>query len=299
MDMNKRLSELQVGLLTIAAVVVLVAGMMWLKSIDLSKGSVMYLADFDRVEGLQLGDRVQVRGIRMGEVTGMDIMQEAVRVEMRLEDQVQLREDATITLAEKGIVGEIVLEVDPGTGDPVEEGHIFQGRTAGTIAAMTDAAGDALQEMRALTGMVTELVEEVKKEGMVTESLTQANETLNKVDGMIEENHRNVAVILDNLVVTTDQLRKTMESGRVEKAFTDASNAMARAEVLMDNLENSTARLDTLLLRMTEGEGSAARLLNDPQLYDRADSTLASMKRMLDAMRRNPKRFFDVNVVDF
>jgi phospholipid/cholesterol/gamma-HCH transport system substrate-binding protein len=299
MEMNKRLSELQVGLLTVAAVVVLVMGMMWLKNIDLSKGSVMYLADFKRVEGLQLGDRVQVRGIRMGEVTGMDILQEAVRVEMRLEDQVHLREDATITLGEKGIVGEIVLEVDPGTGDPVEEGHIFQGRTAGTIAAMTDAAGDALQEMRNLTGMVTELVEEVRKEGMVTETLTQANLTLNKVDGMIEENHRNVAVILDNLVVTTDQLRKTMESGRVDKAFTDASDAMARAEVLMDNLENSTARLDTLLLRMTEGEGSAAKLLNDPLLYDRADSTLASMKRLLDAMRRNPKRFFDVNVVDF
>ncbi len=42
-----------------------------------------------------------------------------------------------------------------------------------------------------------------------------------------------------------------------------------------------------------------AKLLNDPLLYDRADSTMASVKRLVDAMRRNPKRHFKVNVMDF
>jgi phospholipid/cholesterol/gamma-HCH transport system substrate-binding protein len=299
MALNKRLSELQVGLLTMAAVAILVTGMLWFKNIDLSKGTQLFMVDFERVEGLQVGDRVQVRGIRMGEVVGMGIQPQCVRVEMRLQEGVPLREDAVVTLGEKGIVGEIVLEIDPGTGAEVQEGHIFMGRTAGTIAAMTDAAGDALQEMRTLTAMVTELVEQVKKEGMVTETLNQANETLTKVDDMIEENHREVEVILENLVATSTALRETMESGRVDQAFQDASMAMSRADTLMGNLENSAARLDTLLWKLTEGEGSAARLLNDPMLYDRADSTLASVKRLVDAMRRNPKRYFKVNVVDF
>lgn len=299
MALNKRFSELQVGLLTVAAVVVLIAGMMWLKNIDLSQGSLVYQVDFARVEGLQVGDRVQVRGIRMGEVIGMQIQQEYVRVEMKLDERAKLGDDAVVTLGEKGIVGEIVLEIDPGQGTPVAEGHIFKGRTAGTIAAMTDAAGAALAEMRSLTAMVTQLVEEVKKDGMVVESLTQANQTLTKVDDMIRQNHKKIEIILDNLEVTTASLRTILGSGKIDQALDDASDAMSRTESLMGNLEMSTARLDTLLFQLTEGQGSAAKLLNDPLLYDRADSTLASVKRLVDAMRRNPKHYFKVNVMDF
>nr|MEE4267653.1 MlaD family protein [Candidatus Krumholzibacteria bacterium] len=299
MAVNRVLSELQVGLLTIAAVVILITGMLWLKNIDLTKGSLVYQVDFSRVEGMQVGDRVQVRGIRMGEVSGMTIMQESVRVEIKLEDGVDLREDAQIILGEKGIVGEIVLEIDPGTGPEVKEGHIFKGRTAGTIAAMTDAAGSALAEMRILTGKVSELVEEVKKEGMVVETLTQANETLAKVDDMIESNHSDVKVILENVLATTEALRTLMESGKLDRMVDGTSQTMARADSMMVTLGTSVARLDTVMALMTDGNGTAAKLLHDPMLYDRADSTLASVKRLVDAMRRNPKRFVKLNVVDF
>ncbi len=164
---------------------------------------------------------------------------------------------------------------------------------------MTDAAGSALAEMRTLTAKVTELVDEVRADGMVIETLTQANETLIKVDDMIKENHREVAVILDNVVATTEALRKLMESGKLDRMMQDTSHTMAQADTLMQNLTQSADRLDIILTELTDGQGSAAKLLNDPMLYDRADSTLASVKRLVDAMRRNPKRFIKLNVVDF
>ena len=299
MDMNKKISEFQVGILTLAAIVILIVGLLWFKNIDLNKNTRVYLVDFEHVEGMVVGDRVQVRGIRMGEVIGMVIQSESVRVEIKLDGEVPLREDAIITLGEKGIVGEIVLEVNPGTGALVQEGHIFKGRTAGTIAAMTDAAGAALQEMRNLTAKVTQLVDQIKDDGKVVETLAQANFTLAKVDTMLDQNHKAIDVILDNLVTTTNSLRELLESGQVDRTFADASDALARADSLMMGLDSSVAKLDTLLFKLTEGNGSAARLINDPMLYDRADSTMASVKRLVDAMRRNPKRYFNVNIMDF
>lgn len=297
--MRRRISEFQVGVLTVFALVVLVGGMMWLKNIDLTKGSRLYQVDFARVEGMRIGDKVQVRGIRMGEVTGMHIMQSAVRVELSLDETVDLREDAVVTLGEKGIVGEVVIEVDPGTGEQVLEGHIFQGRTAGTIASMTDAAGEALSEMRTLTRKVTELVDQVKTEGKVTETLVQANETLLKVDKMVEQNHSDVVVILENLRVTTDGLRELMESGRLENTFDSAQSALTTADSLMIDLQDSNRRLTAILTEIENGEGTAAKLLRDDSLYVTADSTLISLKRLLDEMRRNPKKYFKLNVMDF
>lgn len=294
--MKNRINEFQVGILTVAAIVILIVGMMWFKNVDLSKGQVFYLADFSNVAGLREGDRVQVRGIRMGEVSGMQILQESVRVEMQLDDTLDLREDAVVTLGEKGIVGEVVIEIDPGVGAKILEGHIFNGRTAGTIASMTDAAGDALTEMRVLTAKVTQLVDQVKDEGKVVQTLQQANETLDKIDQMVEANHSDIAVILNNFRVASDGLRELMESGRVGDTFDSASLAMARADSLMVALQVAAESMQSVLAKMDEGEGTAALLLNDPSLYASTDSTMNSLKRLLDEMRRNPKKYFKLDV---
>lgn len=297
--MRGRLNEVQVGLVTIVAITVLVTGMLWLKNIDLRKGSRMYQADFARVEGLRVGDKVQVRGIRMGEVTGLSILPQAVRVQLQLEDTAVLCEDATVTLGEKGIVGEVVIEVDPGTGAPVQEGHIFAGRAAGSIAAVTDAAGAALAEMRVLTGQVTALLEEVRKEGRVVETLAQANVTLSKVDRMVEQNHQDVTVILSDLRASTTAMRRLMDSGRLDQALEGTVEAAAAADSLLAGLGTTTERMNSLLAKLDEGGGTAALLMNDPALYTRTDSTLTSVQRLLDDLRRNPKKYFKLNIIDF
>ena len=258
--MRGRLNEIQVGLVSIIAIAILISGMLWLKNIDLRKGSHMYQADFAKVEGLRQGDKVQVRGIRMGEVIGMQIMPQAVRVQMQLDDTARLCEDAVVILGEKGIVGEVVIEVDPGIGKPVEEGHIFAGRSAGTIAAMTDAAGAAIAEMRTLTGQVTSLLEEVRKEGKVVATLEQANTTLVKVDHMVEQNHEDIRVILTDLRASTKEMRKLMESGRLDEALA----TMTRAADLPARMHGATWAEPSLTIRTATGavhpEYSAVKL---------------------------------------
>jgi len=297
--MRKKFNEIQVGILTVFAVVVLIGGMMWFKNIDLTKGQIFYQADFANVAGLRVGDKVQVRGIRMGEVSGMQIHQASVRVELQVDSTVDLREDAVVTLGEKGIVGEVVIEIDPGTGPCILEGHIFTGRTAGTIASMTDAAGDALAEMRVLTEKITKLVDQVNTEGKVVETLVQAHDTLDKIDVMVEENHSDITVILDNLRVASDGLRDLVESGQIDDTFASASTAMASADTLMAVVQDAAQSLNSIMAKLDEGQGSAGLLLNDSTLYTTADSTMVSLKRLLDEMRRNPKKYFKLNVVDF
>lgn len=299
MGIKSRLSDIQVGVLTVAAILVLTVGMLWFKNVKLTGTETMYLVDFSRVEGLRAGDKVQVRGIRMGEVTGLTMLDTSVRVSIMLDGAITLHEDAEVILGEKGLVGEIVLEVDPGIGAPVAEGHIFVGRTAGTIAAMTDAAGEALQEMRVLTNKVTQLVDEVKDSGKVVETLQQAHETLAKIDGLVEEQSVDVKVILENLAAASNGLRDIVESGRIEQTLDGASRAASAADSMMMAMGDAARRLDTILVKIEDGDGSVAKMLNDPMLYDRADSTLASVKRLADAMRRNPKRYFKLNMVDF
>ncbi len=297
---KRRVSELQVGLLTILAIVVLIVGMMWLKDMDLSRGSAVYLVNFPEVEGMQPGDRVQVRGIRMGEVGALTMLADAVQAQLVLDASVKLREDAIVTLGEKGIVGEIVVEIEPGTkGKIVAPGYLFKGRTAGTIAAMTDAAGEALGELRVLTFKITELVDEVKTQGKVVETLAQTHDTLAKVDAMLQNNQNDVKVILDNMVNASQDLKDLLASGAIDSTLNRTSAAMVSADSLLVTLGESATHLKGILARLDSGDGTVGGLLKDDALYARTDSTLTAFQRLLDEMRRNPKKYFKVNLIDF
>lgn len=297
--MESKSREIQVGLVVVISLVVLVLGMMWFKNVSVSRGVTGYQVDFPSVEGLQLRDRVQVRGIRVGQVDGFEILDGYVRVALSIDDGVRLGEDSQISLATKGIVGEIVISIDPGTGPAVPAGHVFQGRTASSIAAMTDAAGDALDQMTTLAGKLDEFITEIREEGRIVSTLQNANSTMTRIDSLVEQNEAQLGRVLTHLETAARDLAELMETGRVDSTLTDASQAMARADTLMTTLGTVAGRLDSILAKLDEGDGAAARLLNDPGLYARADSTLTSVQRLTEAMRRNPKRFFKINLVDF
>ena len=78
--------------------------MMWFKQVSINRGVELYQVDFPQVEGLQVGDRIQVRGIRAGQVDGYEIIGEIVRVAMLLDDKIRLGEDAVVTMASRSSI---------------------------------------------------------------------------------------------------------------------------------------------------------------------------------------------------
>lgn len=292
----ERRNEMQVGLITIFSLVVLIAGMMWFKQVSVNRGVNMYQADFTRVEGLQVGDRIQVRGIRAGQVDGFEIMDGFVRVRILIDDHIELTDQAQVSLGTKGIVGEVVIEIDPGAGGPVLEGHIFQGRTAASITDMTDAASSAVVQMNELMVKINVLLDEISETGRVVETLTAANSAMGRLDELLADNREGLAAAVTNLAAASGQLRELLDSGKVDAAFDDAAGAAARADSLLATLETAAVRLDSILAKIDEGEGTAALLLNDPALYEQTDATMTSLQRLLDEMRRNPKKYFKLDV---
>ncbi|MBU8871064.1 MAG: MCE family protein [Gemmatimonadales bacterium] len=297
--MENKSKEIQVGLVVIVSLVTLILGMMWFKNISLSQGLSIYSVDFKSVEGLQLRDRVQVRGIRVGQVDGFEIRESFVRVSLAVDDDVRLSTDSDIYLGTKGIVGEVVIDIDPGTGSAVAPGHIFQGRTVPSIMAMADVAGTTLQQMQVLAEKLDVFITEIHESGQVVETLEVANQSVRRLDAMVADNEEILHRALTNLESASQGLTDLLESGKFEQTLDDGSTAIARADSLMSTLDEAAGHLGSILAKLDEGEGSAARLLNDPGLYTRADSTLTSVQRLTEAMRRNPKRFFKLNLFDF
>jgi phospholipid/cholesterol/gamma-HCH transport system substrate-binding protein len=297
MDQSKR--ELQVGITVLLSTIVLIAGFLWFERVRLTGGTDIYLADFPEVAGLQVGDRVQVRGIRMGTVTEFNMVDDLVRVELQLEQGADLREDAEIKLGTKGIVGEVLIEIDPGTGASVMPGYVFQGRPAMSLDAVTESVSSTLKSIQSLTAETRDFFARVWDEGQIVETLGEAREAVYGINALVNENRREVGALLDETTASVAALRVILEDSALTRTLRGSSVAVERADTLLTRVNTLSVRLDSLLAMVEGGEGTVGHLFHDESLYVSADSALTSLNRLLRELRRNPKKYFKLSVLDF
>ena len=295
--MNKLYSkEIQVGVMVVIGIVILVVGLMFFKRVSLRTNLVPFAVDITAVEGLRVGDRVQARGIRVGQVTGFEFRPENVRVFIEIEQWVTLHDDADISLMMKGLVGEVLLEIEPGQGRPVEPGHVFAGRSAASMLALGDKVEASLDVFTALGQEMHQLVTELRGENRITGTLVATERTLDAAHDLFADNRTELRDLLRNLNTLTMTLEAALGDGRLDTTVTALQGAAVRLDSMLVELRAATAQGRSLLAGLERGEGSAGRFLTDPSLYDRADSTLQSLDRLLDEMRRNPKAMFRLSV---
>jgi phospholipid/cholesterol/gamma-HCH transport system substrate-binding protein len=78
-------------------------------------------ARFASVTGLRPGSPVEVYGIEVGSVTGLDIdeQREMAVVGMRIDKGVKVYEDCAATIKTAGLIGDKYVKIDPGGAGPL------------------------------------------------------------------------------------------------------------------------------------------------------------------------------------
>ncbi len=92
-----------------------------------------------------------------------------------------------------------------------------------------------------------------------------------------------------NLQTLTERLNRG--EGTAGKLMTDAT--------LFNKLTSLSDRFDQLLARLNDGKGTAGQLLTDKQLYENMTGVLADMRSLVEAIKKDPKKYLNVKVSIF
>ena len=92
-----------------------------------------------------------------------------------------------------------------------------------------------------------------------------------------------------NLRTLTDRINKG--EGTAGKLVTDAA--------LYNRLNSLTDRFDQLLNRLNDGQGTAGQLLKDKQLYENMNGVVVDLRTLVDAIKKDPKKYLNVKVSIF
>ena len=110
-------SSFKVGILTLAALLILVFSILWIKGRALSAGERLTI-EFKDVNGMRPGSAVQLMGFRVGQVEEITPVvnneNSVVRVKFVItEPDITIPQASTISIQQSGIIGEQFLEMTP------------------------------------------------------------------------------------------------------------------------------------------------------------------------------------------
>lgn len=117
----------------LGAVVIAVAGFFLFFSYKMGNvaqaGGYTVTADFSGVGGLRPGDDVQISGVKVGSVVGVDLVPETylARVSMSVNSALKLPTDTAALISSEGLLGGRFLALEPGADEELitNGGHIL------------------------------------------------------------------------------------------------------------------------------------------------------------------------------
>jgi phospholipid/cholesterol/gamma-HCH transport system substrate-binding protein len=105
----------------------------------------------------------------------------------------------------------------------------------------------------------------------------------------ISDNFRSIS---DDLAANGDDISATISN---IQAISD-SLAGAKLSETINNLESITSRFDGLLAELQTGDGSAAKLISDKEVYNNLIQATENLNRLLLDVKYNPNKYLHVSV---
>jgi phospholipid/cholesterol/gamma-HCH transport system substrate-binding protein len=256
-------SELKIGLLTIAALVITAVLVF---SLTGSKGwfwqRYTLKTRFPNVAGLAKGSPVRVAGLQVGSVKDIVFAGEQVDVVLEVNKDVQPRitDKSFAFLGSVSLLGSSAVDVVPSTtGTPIPQyGYIPQGRAKGQFTDMAEQASGTIDEV---TGLIRDLRQGKGSAGKLITDDRLYND-------------------LQQFVATAGDLTRELQQGRgtMGKLLKDPKAA--------NSLEATLKNIEDLTRRINAGEGSLGKLLKDDELSRSLTVATGNLKDLTDRLNK-------------
>lgn len=332
----KRTNDFIVGLTIVAATVIIVAAILWVKQSDIGRERRTLVARFRDVGNVKVGANVVLRGVRSGRIEGLELAPSGwVEMRMRIDPAVELPPNPVVLLNESSLFGEWQATILGRDGLPRDEnvarqiaeadrgGNLLPGATLPDIAQLTAVAGRIAGDVASVAERVEiafderaarELRASIRNFADMSASLAQTVKDESKhVQTMSSEVNKGVDYLVSasqDIKAISARFDSSTARGEVKQIVSDAAVAAQelretsrRLLEIAGTLGRSEERIhrfvansDSVMAKINRGEGSLGLLVNDPSLYRSADSTLRELRSLIIDMKKNPKKYVNVRV---
>ncbi|WP_190808435.1 MlaD family protein [Flagellimonas sp. S3867] len=295
--------EVKTGIIVLTGILAFIFGLSYLKSSSLFENHKTLYAVYDHVGGIQSGTQVTINGVVVGNVVGIKFKDNKFKsvVTFSVNEGYEFSKNSSAEIYDTGIIGGKGVQIHP----------VFDG-------APMAISGDTLKSSikPGLTALVQEKLTplQLKVEGAVSHAdslLINVNDVLDDRTRLeLRQSIAGLNELISSFKSSADKLNTLLESnkGQLDRSLKNVDKITGNFSKLSDSLANSglaetvanfqttVTRLNNVLGKIEQGEGSLGKLANDEKLYENLTEASKQLDLLLQDFRLNPKRYVNVSV---
>jgi phospholipid/cholesterol/gamma-HCH transport system substrate-binding protein len=284
--------EATVGIFLIAATLLFVFGLMWLRGQSLKRGEIVAVV-FSDVVGLKEGDPVRTSGVSVGTVKSIHLEHPGrVVVQLELMQRQEPRRDAAATVRSLDFFGARYIDYRPGAAEPRPAGEPIPGQIEtgfGEMAqTLTNQGAEVLRNANAMVG---------------PENNRQLRAALNRAQRLLDQVGNGTQGATEEAAGALAALRQLLQRMDLLVADTATRQSLDNVRDLTGNLAEVTATLrhtsavlDSLASKVNGGRGTMGQLVNDTSLLTELRRTNRHLDSLLTDFMAHPKKYINVHV---
>jgi phospholipid/cholesterol/gamma-HCH transport system substrate-binding protein len=315
-------SQVKIGLVVSVALAMMIITIMNMShGLTLLSRQIELHALVDHTQGLKIGGPVRLNGVDVGNVRHIEIAKDSNAVEIVFAVQRpvlgHLHEDAMVNIRPLGLLGDKYLDLSPGsdTKPPLRLNQMLHGQAESDFTGLASGAENTLDRLNTAIDGLQHILTEVS-EGQGTAGKLFSDASLYERSQRVMENFENLSEksigilskvergegTLGQLVSNQDFYRRANQAlndlGQVASRLNNQNGTLTKLSdpTLYRRLDDLTTHGEQLLSKIQNGDGTIGKLVNEDELYTRADKLLSELETLVADVKQHPAKYFKLSL---
>ena len=303
-----------IGMIFVLSSIAFISGLLYLQEISIRKSNYTFNVLFDNIQGLNVGDQVDMLGKKIGKVSHSRIIGQKIAVELSIDNSFSfsIPVDSKIEVKSEGLIGSKFVSISPGlnTKEFILPGETVEGLREFDFAEITPGIVPLTQDLSAFARRLKATLGEEEKDNIRLtihniESLTAELDTFvyNYRNIISDNDKKNFQDFIKNLSGTVKDLKYGVnkEINKLDGMLDDLKKVTDKSEELSTTITElkkssesfaiSTEKFNKILNKIDNGEGTMGKLVSDSALYENMNNLVNEMRTLVDDIKENPAKY--------
>ncbi|HTO14265.1 MAG TPA: MlaD family protein [Edaphocola sp.] len=311
-------NQIKIGILTLVSIAALFIGINFLKGKSVFSREKSYVTFFDDVSGMTTATKIKVNGYQVGKVATIDMIPDGrFKITLNVEKDFKVPQGSTLTTVTADLLSgaKDLTFVLGNSSIETKSGDTLQSNVSlGLLDGISKGVPEVMDNLNSVTNNADTLVNNLK--GVVDDntgkhinqiliSLELAMKQIEVLSQNLAHESKNISSIVNganNSVANINRLTSNLNDGKIDRIL---GNSEILSQQLVDsklqetisNLEITTKKLNTVIAKLDQKDGSLGLLINDQNLYINLNKSASELGSLLEDIKNHPSKYINISVL--
>jgi phospholipid/cholesterol/gamma-HCH transport system substrate-binding protein len=284
---DQRKSEIKVGITVLFGIIIFLWIFGWAKNFSLTPSENTVKVKFNNTAGLETGDPVTVNGVRKGFVEDLLIDGENVIVTLKVDNKIQLKEDADFAVSMLDLMGGKKIEISPGTSpDELDYKQIHNGLFYADVPQVMSMVGSfqedftsTISDIKITLTSLNNYLTDKELNADIKSSMSNLHKVTNKLNLLIDENRASLKQLTENTVQLTEEAKVFLESNK--EGF---NTSVKELQSVLKNSNDLVVKLNKFTDEMESKQNNLGKIIYDEKIYEDLSQSLTQLNELTKLM---------------